>query len=778
MQQIVLDLFTHLAQYSITAGELSLYLEFFKGEDPPVDSLISPLCQLMMSTKPQPHFIMCFPIEAESRQDHANKDLSANQKKPKSSNIFQYKQNASTTTNADNAAIAMIKKLHDEHILAGIWSVWALSALALPIDADIGWSPWTNGFSLSLWLRLGCPTSRSTPPISSSTSSPCLSLTSLSGSQSEWGLIGENIKENSPCPSINLLTDNFSAWSSVGSNSSLHLFSIGNELLTLEAWTNPTTDSLTLKLMRTDGKKMIILSESTVESCFSPLLWHHLAVNVKDFMQRRKSVIEVTLFIDGCKEIKVLMTFNGLLMRRAAPTCLLLGHVTNQTANSSWYFGNLALFRSPVFSKERAFYLMSMGPNFNHLTDCDVEKQHPNFSSVLTSSAINAGVDWDAVFEVNHGNLKLLQDHLLLSYSAQNSRFLNVYPAVVTNPGGLGVVGSLFPGQPGFRVVTVDQRASQQLPLGLQPIFLGGCPNLQMYQGLAAAVSSLGGTMVFMFLFAQIVQMGSTEDCQAKALLLLLELVHSDGDMFSQFVNEDSFQLLIKVLTSSLCKSGLHILKAILDSSCDKSVLHYQSPPGKFHIMTQSNAIITQPGLLLMVIQAWRGWENFHRIQDSKESSTTFDFVKNCIKCDNSSSNLDNLSVESSGGSFGMYLSVLLALLRDDHPYREFNAAQLNRVGTVEALLLFCKERFILEDSTSSLSSSVCCSLVEVIRLLMGAPPEFSHIVALSDFLVLVHQASATYITHARSSFYFLLTPNPYAPSKSQRTTPVSPGKC
>lgn len=56
---------------------------------------------------------------------------------------------------------------------------------------------------------------------------------------------------------------------------------------------------------------------------------------------------------------------------------------------------------------------------------------------------------------------------------------------------------------------------------------------------------------------------------------------------------------------------------------------------------------------------------------------------------------------------------------------------------------------------------SVCCSLVELIRSLMGSPPEFSHIVAVTDFLVLLHRASATYVTHLRSSFYFLLSPTP-----------------
>lgn len=54
----------------------------------------------------------------------------------------------------------------------------------------------------------------------------------------------------------------------------------------------------------------------------------------------------------------------------------------------------------------------------------------------------------------------------------------------------------------------------------------------------------------------------------------------------------------------------------------------------------------------------------------------------------------------------------------------------------------------------------------------MGAPPEFSHVVAVADCLLLLHPASATYITHVRPSYYFLLSPSP--PSASPQPPPQS----
>lgn len=63
------------------------------------------------------------------------------------------------------------------------------------------------------------------------------------------------------------------------------------------------------------------------------------------------------------------------------------------------------------------------------------------------------------------------------------------------------------------------------------------------------------------------------------------------------------------------------------------------------------------------------------------------------------------------------------------------------------------------EELGAVLDSSTGIAVVELIRALMGAPPEFAHLVAITDYLVLVHQASETYITHSRHNIYFLLPP-------------------
>lgn len=73
----------------------------------------------------------------------------------------------------------------------------------------------------------------------------------------------------------------------------LHVVSIGTDNLLLEVWTDVSSDCLHLKLRRSDGKSNEILAESITEGGLPSGQWHHLALNVHDYVQRKKSVVEV-----------------------------------------------------------------------------------------------------------------------------------------------------------------------------------------------------------------------------------------------------------------------------------------------------------------------------------------------------------------------------------------------------------------------------------------------------------------------------------------------------
>ena len=72
-----------------------------------------------------------------------------------------------------------------------------------------------------------------------------------------------------------------------------------------------------------------------------------------------------------------------------------------------------------MFTKERAVYLVGLGPNYTNLTDCsDVDRQSPNFTNVFGPKTLFCGIDWDAVLDGKKGNLKELQ-----VICAQNSKY-------------------------------------------------------------------------------------------------------------------------------------------------------------------------------------------------------------------------------------------------------------------------------------------------------------------------------------------------------------------
>lgn len=118
--------------------------------------------------------------------------------------------------------------------------------------------------------------------------------------------------------------------------------------------------------------------------------------------------------MDGWHEAKVLLPFAGLLVRKTRTTYLLLGHSINavdaECSSGAWYLGGVMVFRGPVFTKERAVYLVGLGPNYTNLTDCaDIDKLSPNFTTVFAPKTLFCGINWDAVLDGKKGNLKELQ---------------------------------------------------------------------------------------------------------------------------------------------------------------------------------------------------------------------------------------------------------------------------------------------------------------------------------------------------------------------------------
>ncbi|XP_020281501.1 lysosomal-trafficking regulator isoform X2 [Pseudomyrmex gracilis] len=718
-----LDVFTLLASQSISPTELITYLSFFKVKKPPLLSLLGPLYHLVLAARPQPNFILSFPMQCNIK-----------------SSLKVQTEEHKNLEKAEN----LVNNFRKKHLAAEICSPWSVHAVCLPVGSELAWPVWLNGCSVSMWLRVerGLPIGGRATVYNASQL-----FNSNSESLSDW----------------DILSDNWSREVAAGSTSPpaptsiLHLMSIGFESLVLESWLDLKSNKLILRLTRPDDKTNRTISETTINGILSSGQWHHLTLNFKDtVLNKRSAVIEVTLWVDGWREVNTQLPFDGLLVRKPGTTCILLGQIGSSSIGA-WYLGNLMVFRCPVFTQERALYLASFGPNYTNLADCVLDIVRPDFAPLITSGALNgvrevkyesgkfdanrrksyggtylrrpvetvmseSQIDWDAVMYATNSHLSELQDNLLLSYEAQNPNIVHLYPQAMAN--SAAVIRNIFPGQSGFRVVSVpEHRVSQQPPLSI-PSIVSARLGSQQYRGLIPSAILTGGVPVFLYLFARVVELNSTEEEQALALSTVLHLVRSDSELLNQYRADNGTSLILRVLESSRCHAGRHILQAMLDAACDSPTIVVDVNSSNHSISQNCEAVITDPELIKAALSTWRAWAKH-----------------------------DTLS---------LLLQALLFLLRDQHSQREFNASQLNRVGIVNTILTMCKEHFMYElndEVNAMLDSNIATAIVELIRALMGAPPELSHLIAITDYLVLVHQASDTYITHLRHNMYFMLPP-------------------
>jgi hypothetical protein len=157
-------------------------------------------------------------------------------------------------------------------------------------------------------------------------------------------------------------------------------------------------------------------------------------------------------------------------------------------------------------------------------------------------------------------------------------------------------------------------------------------------------------------LFARTVELERGEEEQALALTLLLRLSQGDAELFSQLV--DHHKLLLQALEAPKCIAGVHLLKSFLDACTDRTLLPLQPPSTDVAVCHVSDAIVVNAFLLVTTVRAWRAW-HAHAL------STLF--------------------------------RVLHALLRDDHPYREFNAFQMNRLVVVINFSVNVGLKFLLD---------------------------------------------------------------------------------
>lgn len=159
-------MFTLLATQSVSSVELVTYLSFFKVERPPLLPLLEPLYHLVLAARPQPNFILSFPVQCNANtspkiqtEEHKNLEKAEN----------------------------LVNNFRKKHLASGICSPWSVHATCLPVGPELAWPVWLHGCSASMWLRVerGSPAGGRATAYSTA---PLLDSDSLS----DWGVLSDN----------------------------------------------------------------------------------------------------------------------------------------------------------------------------------------------------------------------------------------------------------------------------------------------------------------------------------------------------------------------------------------------------------------------------------------------------------------------------------------------------------------------------------------------------------------------------------------------------------
>uniref|UniRef100_A0ABM0M5Y3 Lysosomal-trafficking regulator-like n=1 Tax=Saccoglossus kowalevskii TaxID=10224 RepID=A0ABM0M5Y3_SACKO len=581
------------------------------------------------------------------------------------------------------------------------WSPWSLAPLILPVRDSLSWPPSTKGFSLSLWIR-------------------------MEGNMSEekmrkYDLPREESSDKIDMPQMDYATRRKkSPEKRIDLHACQHVCSVGTREMVYQMWYHPPTNDLLFRLVNESKENMngLVLVEAVVSNMITPGKWHHLAMTYSECPDFKNTSGMTIIIVDGHHQRDIVMDYvTPEFSKQEYDVCCLLGHCNKDTDISPaalWQISCLMLFSDSILNKEYAYHLYTLGPDCSTLCKCDSSKQTGNYEMGICPDMIDAGLSQDMLTGDRETDIKPLRESIVLTYSPRNCKVFSLYQLPPHLHRSISI-SNIIPSspKPSSSDIFVQQQAIPMQAVVRSDVEL--VPS--MYRGLQNAVYEVGGISVFIFLFAKVVEKCRDEVTQSNALRLLLLLKSRSLDLAEEFQQLDGYGLIYKVLLSDRCHLGFHMLKVMLDACChDNTVLKGFHNKG-YQINHDTHAIIKDKQLVSDLLLSWRIWYN-----------TDVDV-------------------------WASLLDAFTTLLSDDHPYCDFNMKQLQCAKAVDKMLLTCKE--IQSEGLTPPPISIAKCFVAIIQSMLGSPPDLDTIIAVCDFLLVVHPAVNTFVCHAPSSFYF-----------------------
>ncbi|XP_022666072.1 uncharacterized protein LOC111252440 isoform X3 [Varroa destructor] len=220
------------------------------------------------------------------------------------------------------------------------------------------------------------------------------------------------------------------------------------------------------------------------------------------------------------------------------------------------------------------------------------------------------------------------------------------------------------------------------------------CVALEASHNLHVALASLGGYRVLLFLLAWVVERTNRQDLHSAALEVVLQAAESGPELQAEFQRE-GLGLTMLVLEYPKCQLSLLLLKMCLTHCCDATGL-------KLHRAELLSELL---------LPLWPRWREAERAQLAA-------FLARCTRLRN--------------------------------PHHIANVNQLVKVNVLDRLLNILKEEYASEQC--SLSINTAEDLVELVSSML-AVTGYQHALlsSLIDFVVLLHDATRTYVVHTRN---------------------------
>ncbi|XP_006895440.1 PREDICTED: lysosomal-trafficking regulator [Elephantulus edwardii] len=701
-QQVLMDLLVSFMSSRMCSEDLTLLLRIFLEKSPCTEILLLGILKIVetdMSMSPSQY--LSFPLlHTPNGSGGVLSQKCAGILSSKAMGLLRRARMSRSRRDPDGDSVA-----HQ------MLSSWHVAPVHLPLLGQNCWPHLADGFSVSLWFNVECvPETQCPMGRERKTKKRSKPVTAWDNGYDEAESSRLDSAEDTD-PGDRLLEDGC-----------VHLLALGSKALMIQVWAAPHSGTLIFRVCMdsNDNTKAVLLAQAeSQENIFLPSKWQHLVLTYFQQPQGKKNVQgKVSMWVSGQRKPDV--TLDHILPRKTSlssdsnKTFCMIGHCCSSQEeclqlSGKWDLGNLLLFNGAKIGSQEAFYLYACGPDHTSVMPCKYGQTLNDYSKYISKEILCCEQIRELFMTKKEVDVGLLIESLSVVYTSDQPALYTIYEPVIRLKGQVKAQLSQRP----FSAKEV-QSISLEAPhlKSLRPT---------EYKTIQSVLHEIGGTGVFVFLFARVVELSSCEETQALALRVILSLTKYNQQRVRELDNCNGLSMIHQVLTKPRCIVGFHMLKTLLEGCCGEDIIHVNENR-EFKLAVESDAIIQDVKLLEELLLDWKIWNKAEQ------------------------------------GVWGTLLAALETLIRAEHPQQMFNIKQLLKARVVHHFLLTCQ---VLQEHKEgqfhSMPREVCRSFVKIIAEVLGSPPDLELLTIIFNFLLAVHPPTNTYVCHNPTNFYFSL---------------------